>query len=580
MQRIQKAIMTCCLLAGALTVFSTGHVAAVVIGHWQFNEKSPPEAASSVANRIRDASGKARHQTAVGNPLPRYVPGARMYGASSALEFSVENDRLRTAQAAAFNFGLSDSFTFEAVVKTAPGAGFTGNIVGRDWGSLLPSWWFRLEAGRPRFLIAQDGGPEPNLTANATVNDGEWHHVAAVRDATARKLRVYVDHLLAGEAADSLTTPPTNAQSLIIGAFSNGTRQFEGAIDFVRASSGALAPSDFIAAALSIDELSPADGDTFVPAANGLRFVVISELGVAPNGIQLTVNGINRTAETAVTGTANRREVTFSALEPDQSYSAVINVMDEGGSRMSRSSQFDTYAGHKIAVYARGEDGYHTYRIPALLTTAAGTLLAFGEARKNSASDAGDIDLVVKRSTDLGRTWLALQTIWSDGENTIGNPCPVLDQSTGKIWMPFCRNNDRVFMTSSADDGVTWSEPVEITSAVKLSAWRWYATGPGVGIQSDQGPHRGRLVIPCDNTARDSDGNSEWNSHVIFSDDHGATWQLGGIIGPKMNECQVVELVDSRLMMNMRNSDSEQDYRAVATSDDGVRIDKLEPFSR
>jgi len=556
------------LLLGALVAWPAP-ASAAVLAHWQFNEKAPGAAASSATNAILDASGNARHLTAAGSPLPQYVSGAPAYGSTSALQFTAGTDRLHTAQTAPFNFGLEDSFTLEAVVRTAPGATFTGNIVGRDWGSLLPSWWFRLESGRPRFLIAQDGGPEPNVTASAAVNDGEWHHVAAVRDAAAKKLRVYVDYLLAGEVTDTLTAPPTNGQSLVVGAFNNGQRQFEGAMDFVRISSGALAPSEFIPAALSIVELEPAPGATFASATQGLRFVVLSDLGVAPAGIHLMLNGSNRTPELQITGTASRREVAFPGLEPDSNYSALITVADQAGNQVSRSFQFDTYEGHKVVVYARGDSGYHTYRIPALLTTRAGTLLAFAEARKNSASDAGDIDLVVKRSSDLGRTWSAMQIIWSDGDNTIGNPCPVVDQTTGRIWLPFCRNNDRVFVTSSADDGLTWAPPVEITSTVKLANWSWYATGPGVGIQLEQGSHRGRLVIPCDHTARDTNNTTWWNSHVIFSDDHGATWQLGGIIGPKMNECQVVELADGRLMMNMRNSDSTQDYRALATSGDG-----------
>jgi sialidase-1 len=556
------------LLLGALMAWP-GPASAAVLAHWQFNEKAPGATASSATNAILDASGNARHLTAAGSPLPQYIAGAPAYGSTSALQFTTGTDRLHTGQTAPFNFGLEDSFTLEAVVRTAPGATFTGNIVGRDWGSLLPSWWFRLESGRPRFLIAQDGGPEPSVTAGTAVNDGEWHHLAAVRDAAAKKLRVYVDYGLAGEAADTLTAPPTNAQSLVVGAFNNGQRQFEGAIDFIRISSGALPPSEFVPASLSIVELEPVNGATFASATNGLRFVVLSDLGVAPTGIQLMLNGSNRTPELQISGAASRREVFFPGLEPDFTYSAFITVADQAGNQLSRSLQFDTYEGHKVVVYARGDEGYHTYRIPALLTTPAGTLLAFAEARKNSASDAGDIDLVVKRSRDLGKTWSAMQIIWSDGDNTIGNPCPVVDQTTGRIWLPFCRNNDRVFVTSSTDDGLSWTPPVEITATVKLANWSWYATGPGVGIQLEQGPHRGRLVIPCDNTARDTNNTTYWSSHVIFSDDHGATWQLGGIIGPKMNECQVVELADGRLMINMRNSDSTQDYRAIATSADG-----------
>ena len=89
-------------------------------------------------------------------------------------------------------------------------------------------------------------------------------------------------------------------------------------------------------------------------------------------------------------------------------------------------------------IFKAGEDGYHTYRIPALVVSTQGTLLAFCEARRNSAADDGDIDLALKRSFDNGATWEEMQIIWQDGENTIGNPCPVVDRDTGTIWLPFC----------------------------------------------------------------------------------------------------------------------------------------------
>ncbi|MFC1759310.1 sulfatase-like hydrolase/transferase, partial [Planctomycetota bacterium] len=206
-------------------------------------------------------------------------------------------------------------------------------------------------------------------------------------------------------------------------------------------------------------------------------------------------------------------------------------------------------------VFVSGSEGYHTFRIPSLLTTPRGTLLATCEGRKNSRSDHGNLDLVLKRSTDLGKTWSDLNLIHEEGGNenvTIGNPCPVVDQETNTIWMPFCRNNEDVFVTHSNDDGVTWSIPIEITSDVKEAKWGWYATGPGVGIQMTRGKFNGRLVIPCDHREK---RNNKWikMSHVFYSDDHGETWKLGGTVGDHTDECQVVELHDGRLMMNMRN---------------------------
>jgi sialidase-1 len=236
-------------------------------------------------------------------------------------------------------------------------------------------------------------------------------------------------------------------------------------------------------------------------------------------------------------------------------------------------------------VFVSGTQGYHTYRIPALLVTREGTLLAFCEGRKTSRSDSGDIDLLVRRSTDGGKTWEPQQIVWDDGGNTCGNPCPVVDQTTGVIWLPMTwnhgqdteamimkntgRDTRRVFVTCSKDDGRTWAQPREITADVKRPEWRWYATGPGVGIQLTQGPAKGRLLIPCDHSLVLPDDPDGYNSHVIYSDDHGQTWQLGGVIRPAVNECQVVELTDGTLLINMRNYDRSKTTRAIATSADG-----------
>ena len=120
-------------------------------------------------------------------------------------------------------------------------------------------------------------------------------------------------------------------------------------------------------------------------------------------------------------------------------------------------------------VFRQGVDGYHTYRIPALLVTKAGTVIVIWEGRKAGSGDAGDIDLLVKRSVDGGRTWEPQGLIYEEGgaaKVTIGNPCPVVDQESGTIWLPFCRDNNDVLITYSSDDGRTWAEPREITSDV------------------------------------------------------------------------------------------------------------------
>lgn len=230
-------------------------------------------------------------------------------------------------------------------------------------------------------------------------------------------------------------------------------------------------------------------------------------------------------------------------------------------------------------LFISGEGGYHTYRIPALLTTGSGTLLAFCEGRKHGPGDAGYIDLLLRRSFDNGVTWGPVQLVASDPPHTVGNPAPVFDRETGIIWLLFCRNNGdggeekitagkaprTVWVTHSSDEGATWATPQEITGAVKRANWTWYATGPVHGIQL----RSGRLLIPCDHMVgvHFDRRRDPYHSHVIYSDDHGETWRIGGIVPEGTNESVAVELEDGSVYINCRNYRG-QKRRAYAISTD------------
>ncbi|HBG28540.1 MAG: hypothetical protein A2Y10_19855 [Planctomycetes bacterium GWF2_41_51] len=237
-------------------------------------------------------------------------------------------------------------------------------------------------------------------------------------------------------------------------------------------------------------------------------------------------------------------------------------------------------------LFVGGQDGYHTYRIPAILTTLKGTVLVFCEGRKNHGGDAGDIDLLLKRSTDGGKTFSSQMIIWDDANNTCGNPCPVQDEQTGTIWLLSTWNlgddkerkiaegnsvnTRRVFILKSDDDGATWSSTKEITSTAKNKQWKWYATGPGIGIQLKYGKNKGRLIIPCDHSIalRYPEKSFTGGSHTIYSDDNGQNWKISEWIYPNCGESQVIELIDGTVLMDIRNHQY-RGKRAQALSYDG-----------
>ncbi len=241
-----------------------------------------------------------------------------------------------------------------------------------------------------------------------------------------------------------------------------------------------------------------------------------------------------------------------------------------------------------IEFFNRGDAGINVFFAPNLVKTNDGTLLAIAEGRW-AEDDKQSYALVMRRSTDGGASWSPISTIYRIAAFTpdyIGNPSAVVDAITGEIFLLFVKNTSDVFVTKSSDDGLTWSSPVEITGSVKVTVdgnpnpaafssapWGWYATGPGHGIQIQQGPYAGRLLIACDHRSTDDRSGPSW-SHVIYSDDHGQTWHLGGgldqenTLNDYSNEISVVEQSDGALYMSIRINEGSS-IRGFSRSDDG-----------
>jgi sialidase-1 len=225
-------------------------------------------------------------------------------------------------------------------------------------------------------------------------------------------------------------------------------------------------------------------------------------------------------------------------------------------------------------VFESGESGYYMFRIPALVVTKRGTVLAFSEGRKNSARDFGAIDLVVKRSEDTGFTWGPVQVVHSEpSEVTMGNVVPIADRMTGDVHAVFCEDARRLWYTRSTDEGATFAEPVDLTPVVEElcaragMSWRRIFAGPGRGWQM----RSGRLVVPIKPMGPEQNGVRR-RVGVIYSDDHGNTWHGSDLVPAtigEISEATVFETGDGTLVMNIRWHDGS--YRVVSRSMDGGR---------
>ena len=237
-----------------------------------------------------------------------------------------------------------------------------------------------------------------------------------------------------------------------------------------------------------------------------------------------------------------------------------------------------------------GDDDYKRWRIPTLVVAPDKSLLAICEGRVDGGGATGNIDLILKRSTDNGQTWGRNELIADAGDDTLLQFCPVVDKTTGIIWLVFARNvgsdkegdiitgkgsPSRIFMTHSRDSGRNWAEPTELTKTLTKENWTWGGGSPGGGIQLKSG----RLLIPAYHAILPADGGDpDYQSHMIYSDDHGKTWQLGKTVTPHTNECQVAQRRDGTVYFNARslNLDSGRPFpaqfrgwRTVAESTDG-----------
>lgn len=231
----------------------------------------------------------------------------------------------------------------------------------------------------------------------------------------------------------------------------------------------------------------------------------------------------------------------------------------------------------RTTVWTRTES-WVDFRVHAVDVLPSGTVLAFSEARVGTSADDGPKDLVFRRSTDGGRSWGPTGCLERHTGGGWANPTPVVDRRTGRVTVFYSLNDagrsTRVFRRTSADEGLSWSEPSELTGlfADNDRDWTFHLPGPGRGIQLPDGRllvevwHRRSIEVPAAERA--------YTASVILSDDGGSSWTWGGIVpdgaGLGLNEARITALADGRVIMNSRLAGGvSNSSRAVADSRDG-----------
>lgn len=269
-------------------------------------------------------------------------------------------------------------------------------------------------------------------------------------------------------------------------------------------------------------------------------------------------------------------------------------------------------AATKTVVFAAGTEGYKSYRIPAIVKLPGKDLLTFCEGRVSGAGDFGDINIVMKRSSDQGKTWSSLHTIVDAAQLQAGNPAPVVDVSdpeypNGRIFLFYNTGNNHegevrrgnglreVWYVTSIDGGFTWSDAVNITAQVHRPMqptvnaaynfsedWRSYANTPGHALQIQAGKYRGRLYIAANHSTGNPKLQSEdYFAHGFYTDDHGKTFHLSETINlPGSNESTAAEISNGGLLLNARNQKGDVRTRIVARSIDGGQTWKSIAFDK